>query len=86
VELYRELTESDPGHEQVWLALFRLHAQRGDRVGLLREERRMRQVLREFADEFGPTDAAEAAEMSADAAREFQRLLASLREREPAPA
>jgi hypothetical protein len=68
------------------LSLFRLHAQRGDRLALLREEHRMRETLRELTEEFGPTDAAEDGELSRETAREFQRLLASMRDREPATA
>jgi DNA-binding SARP family transcriptional activator len=86
VNLYRELSEIDPADEQVWLALFRLHAQRGDRLALVREEHRMRETLRELADDVGPTDAADAGELSLETAREFQQLLATLRDREAATA
>jgi DNA-binding SARP family transcriptional activator len=86
VDLYRELSDIDPADERVWLSLFRLHAERGDRLALLREEHRMRETLRELTEEFGPTDAAEDGELSRETAREFQRLLASMRDREPATA
>jgi two-component SAPR family response regulator len=86
LDLYRELSEMDPGDEQVWLALFRLHAQRGDRLALMREERRMRETLRELAEDFGPPDGGQVGELSRETTLEYQRLLAGLRDREPATA
>jgi DNA-binding SARP family transcriptional activator len=86
VDLYRELSGMDPTDDQVWLALFRLHAERGDRLGLLREERRMREALRELAEEYGPADRAEIDALSRAAAQEFQRLLATMRDPEAATA
>ncbi len=84
IALYRELAQADPGDESIWRALFRLHHRRRDRPALLREERRMRQALRES----DPDDAAdlgldpdvdpEVYEPSAETAFEFDRLLADL--------
>ena len=90
LDLYRELSEIDPGDERLWRALFRLHAERGDRLALMREERRMREALRELADEVNDQPGAQFQEASRETAQEYQRLLASLgereREREPATA
>ncbi|HTD79478.1 MAG TPA: bacterial transcriptional activator domain-containing protein, partial [Chloroflexota bacterium] len=90
LDLYRELSEIDPGDERLWRALFRLHAERGDRLALMREERRMREALRELADEVDDQPGAQFQEASRETVQEYQRLLASLgereREREPATA
>ena len=51
VALYRELTDLDPADEHLWQALFRLHAQRGDRRALMAEEQRLRSTLGERAQE-----------------------------------
>ena len=85
IVLYRELTESDPGDERLWQALFRLHAKRGDRLALVREERRMRDALRLLADEIDAPEHAQIDGPSPETVKEFQRLLASLRDREPEP-
>lgn len=79
MQLYHELTEIDPGDERLWLALFHLHAARGDRLALVREEQRMRETLSELAGDAPPDDP------SFETAREFQRLLAGLHERERQP-
>ena len=72
--------------EQIWLALFRLHAERGDRLGLLREERRMRDALRELVEDLGPGEGDHIAELGRETMEEYRKLLASLREKEPATA
>jgi DNA-binding SARP family transcriptional activator len=83
IELYRELTEIDPGDERLWCAVFRLHAQRGDRMALIREEQRMRHALTMELDD---SSSLKIEDPSRETVQEYQRLLASLRdpEREPA--
>ena len=87
-DLYRELTEIDPGDERLWLALFRLHVDRGDRLALVRDEHRMRASLHELASEVDRQPGAQADDPSRETSREYERMLASLhdREREPATA
>jgi DNA-binding SARP family transcriptional activator/LysM repeat protein len=83
IELYRELTEIDPGDERLWRALFRLHAQRGDRQALIREEQRMRAAMTmELEDSLSP----QIEDPSRETVQEYELLLASLRDpaREPA--
>jgi nucleoid-associated protein YgaU/DNA-binding SARP family transcriptional activator len=86
LEVYRELTGLDPADDRLWRAMFRLHAARGDRSALVREEHRMRECLRELSAEMGEADHTEIEEPSRETVQEYQRLLASLRdlEREPA--
>ena len=86
LDVYRELTEMDPADDRLWRAMFRLHAARGDRSALVREEHRMRECLRELAAELGEADQSEIEEPSRETVQEYQRLLTSLRdpEREPA--
>jgi DNA-binding SARP family transcriptional activator/LysM repeat protein len=86
IDLYRELTEIDPGDERLWCALFRLHAQRGDRPALVREEHRMRQTFRDLSTDPEDSSSPQIEEPSRETVQEYQRLLASLRdpEREPA--
>jgi DNA-binding SARP family transcriptional activator len=79
IDLYRELTEVDPAYERLWLALFRLHARRGDRDALIAEEQRLRQMLRDLADQLGAPAAAEITEPSQEVVWEFHRLLSDLR-------
>jgi DNA-binding SARP family transcriptional activator len=79
IDLYRELTEVDPAYERLWLALFRLHARRGDRDALIAEEQRLRQMLRDLADQLGAPTAAEITEPSQEVVQEFHRLLSDLR-------
>jgi two-component SAPR family response regulator len=86
LDLYRELSEIDPGDERLWRALFRLHAERGDRLALVREERRMREALRELADEVDDQPGVRFQDASRETVQEYQRLLASLGEREREPA
>jgi two-component SAPR family response regulator len=86
LDLYRELTEIDPGDERLWRALFRLHAERGDRVALVREERRMRAALRELAADADDQPISHAEDVSRETIQEYQRLLASLSERDREPA
>jgi nucleoid-associated protein YgaU/two-component SAPR family response regulator len=86
LDLYRELTEIDPGDERLWRALFRLHAERGDRVALVREERRMRAALRELAADVDDQPTSHAEDVSRETVQEYQRLLASLSERDREPA
>jgi two-component SAPR family response regulator len=86
MDLYHELTEIDPGDERLWRALFRVHAQRGDRLGLVREEHRMREALHDLAAEVDDQRGLQMEDPSRDTIQEYQRLLSSLgdREREPA--
>jgi DNA-binding SARP family transcriptional activator len=86
LDVYRELTGMDPADDHVWRAMFRLHAARGDRPALVREEHRMRECLRELSAEMGEADHTEMEEPTRETVQEYQRLLASLRdlEREPA--
>ncbi len=86
IELYGELTEIDPGDERLWRALFRLHAQRGDRTALMRAEQRMREVLRDMTAESEPASSPQIEDPSLETVQEYQRLLASLREHEREPA
>jgi len=86
IEVYHELTEIDPADEMVWQALFRLHARRRDRDALIAEEQRLRQTLRELAEELDIGGSVHADEPGEETTREYQRLLAGLREREPAVA
>jgi two-component SAPR family response regulator len=84
IDVYREMTEIDPADEQLWQALFRLHAQRKDCDALVAEEQRLRQTLRDLAEELdGPGDA-HADEPGRELIQEYQQLLAGLRVREPA--
>jgi DNA-binding SARP family transcriptional activator len=55
VQLYRELVEMDPTDDDCWQALFRLHAQRGDRAALVREEQRMHELLQTLSGDDGPS-------------------------------
>ncbi len=84
IGVYREMTELDPADERLWQALFRLHARRGDRDALVAEEQRLRQTLRELAEELEGIDDAHADEPGLELAQEYQQLLAGLRVREPA--
>ncbi|HYY89961.1 MAG TPA: BTAD domain-containing putative transcriptional regulator, partial [Chloroflexota bacterium] len=80
IALFEELTTADPGDEVLWQALFRALAERGDRDGLVREERRMRHALQEVereAREAGRADGPRA-EPSYDTVREYRRLLDAL--------
>ncbi len=86
IELYGELTEIDPGDERLWRALFRLHAQRGDRTALMRAEQRMREVLRDMTAESEPASSPQIEDPTLETVQEYQRLLASLREHEREPA
>jgi two-component SAPR family response regulator len=79
LELYGLLTELSPADEHHWSALFRLHARRGDRLGLLREERRLRNTLRELAVEIGQAGDPVAEEPSRTLQDEYRALLDSLR-------
>ena len=87
IELYEELTEIDPGDERLWRALFRLHAQRGDRPALMRANQRMRAALRDMTDEPDASSNPQIEDPSRETVQEYERLLATLRdrEREPAP-
>jgi DNA-binding SARP family transcriptional activator/LysM repeat protein len=86
VAMYRELTEMDPADERHWVALFRLHAERRDRVALVREEQRLRGALRELAEDADTASDLPVDEPSRETRAEYERLLASLRGREPASA
>jgi hypothetical protein len=70
----------------LWQALFRLHARRGDRVALMRELQRLRESLSELADEADSSDDSQLYEPSGEVLQEYERLLASLRERDREPA
>ena len=88
-DVYEELTELDPCDERFWRALFRLCARRGDRRGLVRHERRLRETLLQLAadeadDEEGPRIVL-ATEPSPETQEEFQRLLGELDMRERTP-
>jgi two-component SAPR family response regulator len=82
IEVYRELTVIDPADERHWQALFRLHARHDDRPALIAEEQRLRQTLRDLAEELDIAGGAD--EPGEEITREYQRLLAGLREPEPA--
>jgi DNA-binding SARP family transcriptional activator len=82
VVLYRELSEIDPSDERLWRALFRLHAERGDRLALVREEHRMRAALRELAAEVDVAGSAQIADPSRETLQEYQRLLGGIQDRE----
>ena len=84
IRVYRDLTEIDPTDEERWRVLFRLHALRGDRAELMREENRMRLCLHELAEDADLTTGQPIDEPSRETVEEFARLLASLRDREPA--
>jgi DNA-binding SARP family transcriptional activator len=84
IDLYRELTDIDPADERLWQALFRLHAQRGNREALIAEEQRLRQTLRDLAEELDGADSVSADEPGSEIRQEYLRLLAGLAEREPA--
>jgi DNA-binding SARP family transcriptional activator len=79
IDIYRELTEVDPAYERLWLALFHLHARRGDRDALIAEEQRLRHMLRDLADELGAPAAPEITEPSQEVVQEFHRLFSDLR-------
>jgi DNA-binding SARP family transcriptional activator len=84
--LYQELTIADGGDESLWRALFRVLAARGDRRGLVREERRMRRALQELEGEGRGNHAAAAiAEPSEETVRELQRLREGLQAGERTP-
>ena len=83
IDLYRELTEIDPSDERLWRALFRLHADRGDRLALVREEHRFRAALRELAAEVDDDGGAQIDDPSRETLQEYQRLLAGLQPSEP---
>ncbi|MGI9147427.1 MAG: LysM peptidoglycan-binding domain-containing protein [Chloroflexota bacterium] len=82
IDLYRELTEIDASDERLWRALFRLHADRGDRLALVREERRLRAALRYLAAEMDDAGSSQIENPSRETLQEYQRLLASLQDRE----
>jgi DNA-binding SARP family transcriptional activator len=86
VALYRQLTDMDPADEQLWLALFRMDALRGDRLALIRDELHYREALRELAEDLGCVAGERIEEPSREVAQEFQRLLTSLHERDREPA
>jgi DNA-binding SARP family transcriptional activator len=83
IDVFRELTESDPSDERLWRALFRLHADRGDRLALVREEHRMRAALRDLAAEIDGDGTSQIEDPSRETLQEYQRLLAGLNELEP---
>jgi LysM repeat protein/DNA-binding SARP family transcriptional activator len=78
VELYREVSDADPGDDRAWRALFQLHAGRGDLPSLMREERRLRAALRDLAVRAGERTQSAATEPSLELQREYQRLLATI--------
>jgi DNA-binding SARP family transcriptional activator len=83
IEVYRELSDIDAGDERVWSALFRLHAERGDGVALVREERRLREALLELGGgEHDPVAGGLLDEPSRELADEYQRLLTGVRQSE----
>jgi len=84
VDLYRELTDIDPADERLWRALFRLHADRRDRLALVREEHRLRAALRNLSAELDDPDSTQIEDPSRETQQEYHRLLDSLRERDRA--
>jgi DNA-binding SARP family transcriptional activator len=86
IELYEELTELDPGDERLWRALFRLHAERGDRPALMRADQRMRAALRDMTGEPDPASTPQIEDPSRETVQEYERLLATLRDHEREPA
>lgn len=78
IELYRELVTIDPADESIWRALFQLHASRSDAPALMREERRLRSVLRELALRDGEDASSLSAEPSRELQQEYQRLLSRI--------
>jgi hypothetical protein len=67
----------------VWIALFQLLAGQGDRTKLAREERRLRNALRELADEDDSGRRGLLGQPSRELQLEFQRLLNSIDARQP---
>jgi DNA-binding SARP family transcriptional activator/nucleoid-associated protein YgaU len=86
LDLFRELTELDPGDESLWRALFRLHAARGDASALVSEEHRMRAALRDLAAEVEDSPNPQLEEPGSETVQEYQRLLESVRDLERQPA
>ncbi len=86
IDVYRELTDSDPADERLWRALFRLHADRGDRLALVREERRMRAALRNLAVEMDDSGNLHVEDPSRETLQEYRRLLDGLQEHQREPA
>jgi DNA-binding SARP family transcriptional activator len=82
IDLYRELTEIDPFDERLWRALFRLHAERADRLALVREEHRLRSALRDLAAEMDDAESGRIQDPSRETLLEYQRLLAGLQDPE----
>jgi DNA-binding SARP family transcriptional activator len=78
IDLYRELTELDPGDERVWRALFGLHAALSDGPALMREERRMRAALRDLAMRDGESPLTASSEPGRETQQIYERLLGSL--------
>ncbi len=78
IELYRELTDADPGEDRAWRGLFQLHANRNDLPSLMREERRLRIALRDLAVRAGDGPRSAASEPSAELKQEYQRLVATI--------
>jgi DNA-binding SARP family transcriptional activator/LysM repeat protein len=83
IELYRELTDMDPADERLWVSLFQLHARCNNRRQLVAEERRMRQALRDLADDVESVDGRPPDEPGRETIAEFERLLAGLGDPEP---
>jgi DNA-binding SARP family transcriptional activator len=86
IDVYRELTEIDATDERLWRALFRLHADRGDRLALVREENRMREAFRDPSAVVDEEAGEQIDEPSRETLQEYQRLLAGLNDREREPA
>ena len=86
IELYKELTEMDPGDERLWRALFRLYAERGDRPALMRADQRMRAALRDMTGEPDLPSTPQIEDPSRETVQEYERLLATLRDHEREPA
>ena len=81
IDVYHDLTDMDPSDERLFQALFRLHAEADDLLGLEEEERRMRRLLRELSAELGGTDGQSEEPVNKETMQEYQRLLASMRRR-----
>ena len=78
IDLYREASEADPGDDRAWRALFQLHTSRGDLPSLMREDRRLRALLRDLAVQAGEGPQSVASEPSVELQQEYQRLMATI--------
>jgi DNA-binding SARP family transcriptional activator len=82
IPLYRELLEAEPGVESLVRSLYRCYRQLRDRSGLVREERHLRQTLKQLAG--GEDEPAPEPEPKTVAL--YERVMAELEATETAPA